>query len=140
VQPANQEISHFQWDSGSGTDGTLQFPDGHWFRLTRATELAREGVASPADYDPAHRIWVWYDHTRTPVSTVRLAIRKQTKKVFGKEIEYTSSGTGKSSHDVWTDMHPAAGTKRELGLLTMLGTYVVWLDTLQRESVRRDRR
>jgi hypothetical protein len=139
VQPSNQEIGRFQWDFGMGTDGTFQFPDGRWFRLTRATELAREGVASPAAYDPSHRVWVWYDHTRTPVSSVRLAIRKQTKKVFGREIEYTTSGTSKSSHDVWTDMHPAAASTRELGLLTMLGTFVVWTDTLGRENMRRDR-
>jgi hypothetical protein len=139
VQPSNQEIALFQWDSASGTDGTLQFPDGRWFRLTRANNLAQEGVASPAAYDPNHRIWVWYDHTRTPVATVRLAQRLQTKKIFGKEITYTSSSTGKTGDDVWTDMHAAAANTRELGLLTMLGTFVIWSHTLQVESIRRDR-
>ena len=139
VQPSNQEIAHFQWDHASGTDGTLQFPDGRWFRLTRATSLAGEGVTSPAAYDPNHRIWVWYDHTRTPVATTRLAQRLQTKKIFGKEITYTSSSTGKTGDDVWTDMHPAAATTRELGLLTMLSTFVIWSHTLQVESIRRDR-
>ena len=139
VQPSNQEIGHFQWDSATVTGGTLHFPDGRWFRLARATELAREGVASPADYDPNHQIWVWYDPTRTPVSTVRLAQRLQTKKIFGKEITYTSSSTGKTGDDVWTDMHPAAATTREIGLLTMLGTFLIWTHTLARESIRRDR-
>jgi hypothetical protein len=139
VQPSNQEIAHFQWDGATVTGGTLQFPDGRWFRLTRATQLANEQVPSPVDYDPNHQIWVWYDHTRTPVATVRLAQRLQTKKVFGKEITYTSSSTGKTGDDVWTDMHPAAANTRELGLLTMLGTFLIWSHTLARESIKRDR-
>jgi hypothetical protein len=141
VQPSNQEIALFTWDGiGTGTDGTLHFPDGRWFRLTRATELAREQVPSPADYDPGHRIWVWYGPDRQPVSTVRLAQRLQTKKVFGKEITYTSSSTGKTGDDIYTDLHPAAEHTRELALLTMLGTFLIWWTTTMRESVRRHNR
>jgi hypothetical protein len=140
VAPSGQEIGLFSWDGvGTGTDGTLQFIDGRWFRLTRATRLAREGVTSPAPYDPNHKVWVWYGPDRAPVATVRLAQRLQTKRIFGKEITYTSSSTGKTGDDIWTDMHPPAQTTRELALLTMLGTYLIWWDTTQRESVRRNR-
>ena len=138
VQPSNQEIGRFDWDGiGTGTDGTLKFLDGRWFRLTRATELAKEGVTSPADYDPAHRIWVWYDPSRTPVATVRLAQRLKTKTIFGKEFTYTSSSTGKTGDDIYTDIHPHAVSVRELPLLTTLGTFLIWWTTTMRESVRR---
>jgi hypothetical protein len=140
VEPSRHEIALFTWDGiGTGTDGTLQFTDGRWFRLARATQLAQEGVQSPADYDPHHKIWVWYDFNRQPVATVRLAQRLQTKKIFGKEITYTSSSTGKTGDDIWTDMHPPAANTRELALVTMLGTYLIWWDTTQREAIRRDR-
>ena len=141
VQPSNQEIAHFTWEGiGTGTDGTLQFPDGRWFRLTRATHLAQEGVTSPADYDPDHQVWVWYRWDRVPVSTVRLAIRLNKKKIFGKEITYTSSSTGKTGSDIYTDMHPEAANTRELPLLTMLGTYLIWHSTTMKESVHRSAR
>ena len=140
VQPSNQEIARFAWDGiGTGTDGTLQFPDGRWFRLTRATQLAQEGVASPADYDPGHQIWVWYRHDRLPVATVRLAIRQSTKKVFGKEIRYTSSSTGKTGSDIWTDLHAAAASTRELPVLMTLSTALIWVHTARREAMHRDR-
>ena len=140
VEPSRQEIALFSWDGiGTGTDGTLQFLDGRWFRLTRSTQLAQEGVTSPADYDPQHQIWVWYGPDRAPISTVRLAIRSSTKKIFGKEITYTSSSTGKTGSDIWTDMHPAAANTRELPVLTMLSTYLIWWHTTQREAMLRDR-
>jgi hypothetical protein len=141
VQPSQQEIGRFDWDGvGTGTDGTLQFVDGRWFRLARATRLATEGVTSPAAYDPNHQVWVWYGPDREPVSTVRLAERLQTKKIFGREFTYTSSSTGKTRDDIWTDMHPAAASTRELPLLTMLGTFLIWWTTTQREALRRRRR
>jgi hypothetical protein len=140
VSPSGQEIGLFTWDGiGTGTDGTLQFLDGRWFRLTRATQLAQEGVTSPADYDPQHQIWVWYSPDRAPISTVRLAIRKTKKKIFGKEFEFTSSSTGKTGSDIWTDMHPPAANTRELPVLTMLSTYLIWWHTTQREALLRDR-
>jgi hypothetical protein len=140
VQPSNQEIAQFAWDGvGTGTDGTLQFPDGRWFRLARATQLAQEGVASPADYDPGHQIWVWYGPDRVPVATVRLAIRQSTKKIFGKEITYTSSSTGKTGSDIWTDLHPAAASTRELPVLMTLSTALIWVHTTRREAMLRDR-
>ena len=139
VQPSNAEIARFEWDGiGTGTDGTLKFPDGRWLRLTRAQKLAAEGVTSPADYDPTHQIWVWYGPDRAPVSTVRLSIRLKTKKVFGKEITYTSGSTGKTESDIWTDFHPPAASLRELPLVTMLGTFLIWWTTSMRENVRRD--
>ena len=141
VQPSNEEIGRFDWDGiGTGTDGTLRFRDGRWFRLTRATELAGEGVTSPADYDPSHAVWVWYGADRAPISTVRLAIRRSTKKIFGREVTYTSSGTGKTGSDVWTDMHGPAASVRELPVLTLLGTFLVWWTTTMRESVHRSAR
>jgi hypothetical protein len=140
VEPSRQEIGLFAWDGvGTGTDGTLQFGDGRWFRLTRASQLAQEQVASPAPYDPAHAVWVWYGPDRAPLMTVRLAARRQTKRIFGKEITYTSSGTGKTGDDIWTDMHAPAAAVRELPLLTLLGTFLIWWTTTQRESVRRNR-
>jgi hypothetical protein len=140
VEPSRQEIGLFAWDGvGSGTDGTLHFPDGRWFRLARATQLAHEGVVSPAPYDPSHAVWVWYGPDRVPLMTVRLAARLQTKKIFGREITYTSSSTGKTGMDIWTDLHPAAGSIRELPLLTLLGTFLIWWTTTQRESIRRNR-
>lgn len=140
VQPSNQEIARFDWDGigiGTGTDGTLRFPDGRWFRLTRAEQLAREQGVSPADYDPEHAVWVWYGPDRAPISTVRLAIRVNTKKIFGKEFNYTSSSTGKTGSDIWTDFHPPAATLRELPVLTLLGTFLIWWTTTMREAVRR---
>jgi len=140
VQPSNQEIAQFSWEGiGTGTDGTLQFPDGRWFRLARATQLAQEGVTSPADYDPGHQIWVWYGPDRVPVATMRLAIRQSTKKVFGKEITYTSSSTGKPGSDIWTDLHEAAASVRELPVLMTLATAMIWSHTVRREAMRRDR-
>jgi hypothetical protein len=139
VEPAGHEIALFSWDGiGTGTDGNLQFADGRWLRLARAQQLAKEGVTSPADYDPAHAVWVWYGPDRTPFATVRLAApAPKTKKIFGKEIEYTTSGTGKTGMDVWTDLHPAAAAVRELPLVTVLGTFLIWWTTTMRESVRR---
>jgi hypothetical protein len=141
VEPSRQEIGLFTWDGiGTGTDGTLQFADGRWFRLARAQQLAAEQVVSPADYDPAHAVWVWYGPDRNPLSTVRLsAPPPKTKKIFGKEIEYTtsSSGTGKTGMDIWTDLHPPSAALRELPLLTLLGTFLIWWTTTMRESVRR---
>jgi hypothetical protein len=140
VQPSNQEIGRFDWDGiGTGTDGLLRFTDGRWFRLTRAKQLAQEGVASPADYDPAHSIWVWYGPDRQPISTVRLAARYYTKKIFGKEIRYTKSSTGKTGQDIFTDLHAHAATVRELPLLTTLGTFLIWWTTTQREAMQRRR-
>lgn len=140
VQPSKQEIAHFGWDGvGTGTDGNLMFPDGRWFRLARATQLAQEGVTSPADYDPNHQVWVWYGPNRAPVATVRLAIRLNKKKVFGKEITYTSSSTGKTGSDIWTDMHPAAASTRELPVLMTLSTALIWSHTARREAMYRDR-
>jgi hypothetical protein len=141
VQPGNQEIGRFDWDGvGTGTDGVLRFTDGRWFRLTRAKQLAQEGVTSPADYDPGHAIWVWYGPDRAPISSVRLAARLKTKKVFGKTITYTSSSTGKTGDNIWTDLHAHAATVRELPLLTTLGTFLIWWTTTMRESVRRNAR
>ena len=144
VQPAGQEIGLFEWDGvGPGTDGTLRFPDGRWFRLTRAKQLAQEQVVSPADYDPAHAVWVWYDPYRSPFMTVRLAAPPpKTKTIFGREVEYTSSwsGTGKTGMDIWIDMHEAAASVRELPMLTMLGTFLIWWTTTMRESVHREAR
>jgi hypothetical protein len=143
VQPSRHEIGLFRWDGiGTGTDGTLQFVDGRWFRLTRAKQLAQERVVSPADYDPSHAVWVWYGRDRTPLMTVRLAAPPpKTKKIFGREIQYTtsSSGTGKTGMDIWTDLHPPAASVRELPMLTLLGTFLIWWTTTLRESVRRDR-
>jgi hypothetical protein len=140
VQPANQEIGQFLWEGiGTGTDGTLHFPDGRWFRLARATQLAQEGVVSPADYDPSHQIWVWYGPDRAAVATVRLAIRLKTKTVFGKEFTYTSSSTGKTGSDIWTDMHEPAASVRELPVLMTLATAMIWSHTARREAMRRDR-
>ena len=140
VQPSNTEIGRFEWEGvGTGTDGTLQFIDGRWLRLTRATHLAQEGVQSPAPYDPHHQIWVWYGPDRQPISTVRLAVRYKTKKVFGKEITYTSSSTSKTGSDIWTDFHPPAATLRELPVITMLSTFLIWQSTMMKESVARDR-
>ena len=141
VEPSGQEIALFTWDGvGTGTDGTLQFPDGRWLRLTRAQQLAREQVTSPADYHPEHAVWVWYGPDRVPFATVRLAAPPpKTKKIFGREIEYTtsSSGTGKTGMDIWTDLHPAAAAVRELPLATLLGTFLIWWTTTMRESVHR---
>jgi hypothetical protein len=143
VEPARQEIGTFVWDGiGTGTDGTLHFVDGRWFRLTRAQQLPREQVVSPADYDPSHAIWVWYGADRTPFATVRLSSPPpKTKKIFGREVEYTTSsyGTGKTSSDIWTDLHPPAASVRELPLLVVLGTFLIWWTTTMRESVRRNR-
>jgi hypothetical protein len=144
VQPSSQEIGMFAWDGiGTGTDGTLHFVDGRWFRLTRAAQLAAEQVASPAAYDPSHAVWVWYGPDRAPLMTVRLSSPPpKTKKVFGKEITYTTSsyGTGKTGMDIWTDLHPAAAGVRELPLVTLLGTFLVWWTTTMKESVRRRNR
>lgn len=141
VQPSNQEIARFDWDGiGTGTDGLLQFPDGRWFRLTRATRLAQEGVTSPADYSPEHAIWVWYGPDRIPISTIRLAAHVKTKKIFGHEFEYTSSSTGKTGDNIWTDMHPHASSTRELPLLTTLGTFLIWWTTTMREAHQRHHR
>jgi hypothetical protein len=138
VQPSGQEIGVFTWDGvGTGTDGTLQFADGRWFRLTRAKQLAQEQVVSPADYDPSHAVWVWYGPDRTPFMTARLGSPPpKTKKIFGKEIRYTtsSSGTGKTGVEIWTDLHPAASSVRELPVLTLLGTFLLWWTTTQREA------
>jgi hypothetical protein len=143
VEPSRQEIALFRWDGiGTGTDGNLQFADGRWFRLARAQQLAQEQVVSPADYDPAHAVWVWYGPDRVPLSTVRLASPPpKTKKIFGREIEYTtsSSGTGKTGMEIWTDLHPASASVRELPLLTLLGTFLIWWTTTMRESVHRNR-
>lgn len=141
VEPSRQEIGLFTWDGvGTGTDGTLLFPDGRWFRLARAAQLAQEQVVSPAPYDPSHAVWVWYGPDRAPLMTVRLATAAvRTKKIFGKEIEYTSWGTGKTGDDIWTDMHPPAASIRELPLLTLLGTFLIWWTTTKREAVRRAR-
>ena len=143
VEPSRQEIALFTWDGiGTGTDGTLQFVDGRWFRLTRAQQLAGEQVVSPADYDPAHAVWVWYGPDRTPLTTVRLSSPPpKTKKIFGRAIEYTtsSSGTGKTGVDIWTDLHPPCASVRELPLLTLLGTFLIWWTTTMRESVHRSR-
>ncbi len=133
----------FTWDGvGTGSDGTLSFVDGRWFRLTRAKQLAHEQVVSPADYDPAHAIWVWYGPDRTPLITVRLAAPPpKTKRIFGREIEYTtsSSATGKTGMEIWTDLHPAAGSVRELPVLTLLGTFLIWWTQTRREAMARDR-
>jgi hypothetical protein len=139
VEPARAEIGAFAWDGG-GTDGTLQFADGRWFRLARARQLAQEGVASPADYDPSHAVWVWYGPDRTPFMTVRLAApAPQTKTIFGREIQYTSSSTGKTGMEIWTDVHQAAAGVRELPLLTVLGSFLIWWITTVREGMRRRR-
>ena len=139
VEPSRQEIGLFTWDGiGTGTDGNLHFPDGRWFRLARAKQLAQEGVTSPAAYDPEHAVWVWYGPDRAPLATVRLAAQPpKTKKIFGREIEYTTSGTGKTGMDIWTDLHPASAQTRELPLLVLLGTFLIWWTTTMRESVRR---
>jgi hypothetical protein len=141
VEPSRQEIALFTWDGvGTGTDGTLQFADGRWLRLARAQQLAQEQVVSPAEYDPAHAVWVWYGPDRVPLTTVRLASPPpRTKKVFGREITYTtsSSGTGKTGMEIWTDLHPSCATTRELPLLALLGTFLIWWTTTMRESVHR---
>jgi len=139
VEPSRQEIALFTWEGiGTGTDGTLQFVDGRWFRLTRAEQLAQEQVVSPADYDPAHAVWVWYGPDRAPLITVRLSSGPpKTKKIFGREIEYTTSGSGKTSMEIWTDLHPPSASVRELPLLVLLGTFLIWWTTTMRESVAR---
>ena len=59
--------------------------------------------------------------------------------LFGKEITYTSSSTGKTGSDIWTDMHEAAASVRELPVLMTLATAMIWSHTIRRESMRRDR-
>ena len=142
VQPADQEIGRFALDSlTAGAVGTLQFVDGRWFRLTTAQQLAAEGVASPAPYDPSHAVWVWYGPDRVPFATVRLAAPPQkTKTIFGMEVKYTTYGTGQTSQDVWVDLHPAAASVRELPLVTLAGTYVVWAVISARDAARSRRR
>jgi hypothetical protein len=108
--------------------------------LARAQQLAGEGVTSPADYDPNHRVWVWYGPDRIPISTVRLADNLKTKEIFGRTVSYHSSSTGKTQDNLWTDVHAHAATVRELPLLTTLGTFLIWWTTTQREAHQRRHR
>lgn len=115
---------------------------GRSLRLDQQFGAAREQVVNPADYDPAHAGWVWYGADRIPLATVRLSSPPpRTKRIFGREIEYTtsSSGTGKTGMDIWTDLHRPSASVGELPLLTLLGTFLIWWTTSMRESVHRGR-
>jgi hypothetical protein len=145
VQPSRQEIALFSWDGiGTGTDGTLQFPDGRWFRLVRTRELeATKRVMW--DRVPTDGEWIWHGADNVPLAVPRLTwpeAEKKTKKIFGKEIEYTTSswkgGTGRTTSDVWVDILPPAANVRELPLLVLLGAFLVWWTVTLREEVWRD--
>ena len=142
VQPAELEIGRFVLDSlGANAVGNLQFVDGRWFRLTRAEQLAHEGVASPAAYDPSHAVWVVYGPDRAAVATVRLAAPPmKTKRVFGMDVNYTTYSTGQTSQDVFLDLHPAAASLRELPVVALTATYVVWAIVSARDAARSRRR
>ena len=142
VQPSRQEIGLFSWDGiGTGTDGTLQFPDGRWFRLVRTQEMQTKRIMR--DRVPTSGAWAWQGADNVPLVVPRLTWpedQKKTKKIFGKEIEYTTykSGTGRTTSDVWVDVLPPAANLRELPVLVLLGAFLVWWTVSARENVWRD--
>jgi hypothetical protein len=146
VQPGSQEIATFKWDGiGTGTDGTLWFPDGRWFRLVRTQELQANQRINLHDRVVTDGAWVWHGADNVPLLVPRITwpeAEKKTKKIFGKEIEYTStswkSGSGRTASDVWVDVLPPAANLRELPLLVLLGAFLVWWSVTLREQVWRD--
>jgi hypothetical protein len=94
---------------------------------------------------PTDGEWVWHGADNVPLAVPRLTwpeAEKKTKKIFGKEIEYTTSswkgGTGRTTSDVWVDILPPAANVRELPLLVLLGAFLVWWTVTLREEVWRD--
>jgi hypothetical protein len=146
VEPSRHEIGLFTWDGiGTGTDGTLQFTDGRWFRLVRSQELRADKRIMLHDRVVTEGAWVWHGAENVPLLVPRITWpepEKKTKKIFGKEIEYTTSswksGTGRTTSDVWVDVLPSAANLRELPLLVVLGTFLVWWTVTMRENVWRD--
>ncbi len=48
-------------------------------------------------------------------------------------ITFTTSGTNNTSADVWTDVFTTAAGRRELPLLVLLSTFLVWRTALMAE-------
>jgi hypothetical protein len=149
VVPAGAEIAKFAWEGvATGTRGDLSFPDGRVFRLERTTDIgtAHTGFVRVDNLYMAAGEWAFVSAEGTPLVSSGLFTRapqKKTKKVFGKEIEYTTSkreyGTGRTAAQVRTALHPEAGPVVELPLLALLATYCTWWTATIHESVSRDR-
>jgi uncharacterized protein DUF2510 len=140
--PLDAEIARFAWEGiGTGTDGALSFGDGRSVALRKTESLELRplrgdfGSAVPTD-----GAWTFVRSDGVPLVTSRLAWPPpKTKKIFGKEFTYTTSrsGTGRTSSNVWTDVHPDASSVVELPLLVLLGTFLTWWTASMRESVHR---
>jgi hypothetical protein len=147
VLPAGVEIAKFAWEGvATGTRGELSFPDGRVFRLERTTDIgtAHAGVSAGERRYMSAGEWTFVSSQGAPLVSSGLFTRppeKKTKKIFGKEIEYTTStwkdGTGHSVADVRTTLHPAAASVQELPLLALLATYCAWWTATVNESVWR---
>jgi hypothetical protein len=144
VVPAGAEIAKFAWDGiATGTRGQLSFPDGRVFPFERTTDIGTGhlGPVGESRYMSAGE-WTFLSPEGAPLVGSGLfspAQQKKTKKIFGKEIEYTtwSSGTGKTVAEVRTKLHPAAASLQELPLLALLATFCAWWTAAVNESVWR---
>jgi uncharacterized protein DUF2510 len=133
VLPAKIEIAKFEWASLSmAGGGTLAFADGRQLAFVAGgDETIRRQPGTFGDmsaYAPAQGTWSFARADGSPLVSTELVWPE------GKAVRW---GTGRTSADIWTEIHPSARGTHELPLLTLLSTFLVWWNVSLREQVSR---
>lgn len=133
VLPPKLEIARFDWAGlGMTSGGTLRFPDGRLFTLTPAsggkTTMGIGGGDLMAPV-PAEGHWAFVGPEGAPLVSVDLR---------WPETKVVKWGTGRTTADIWTTIHPAAARAVELPVLVLLGTFLVWWKMSLQEGRARD--
>jgi hypothetical protein len=161
VLPANVAIARFEWQGiGTGTSGTLVFNDQRWFgflpthdvqtRLEAGAGFDREvvldrgveGVGYSRDRVLSGGAWSFFEYGQgAGITTSRLEWPGPSGRILhpgdvttDTPVTITTSGTGNTTAEVFTDVFETGAGRRELPLLVLLSTYLVWWTAVIRED------
>lgn len=153
VMPANAPIASFEWYGGvqTGREGILRFPDQRWFRFVVTSEIQtvqHRGLFPPdiSDRVPMGGAWSFFPpESNTGLVTSRLAWPEAGRLLFPGDITLdvpitiTNRGTNNTSAEILTDVFETLEGRREIPLLVLLSTFLVWWYAIVRDRAEMNR-
>jgi hypothetical protein len=148
VLPANVAIARFEWHGiGTGTSGTLVFNDQRWFGFLPTQDVqsrleAGAGAGVERDRVLSSGAWSFFEYGRgAGLTTSRLEWPKPSGRILhpgdvttDTPVTITTSGSGNTTAEVFTDVFETGTGRRELPLLVLLSTFLVWWTAVIRED------
>ena len=148
VMPANAPIASFEWYGGvqTGREGILRFPDQRWFRFVVTGEIQNRVGLLQKSWVPMGGAWSFFPpESDTGLVTSRLAWPEAGRLLFPGDITMdvpvtiTNRGTNNTSAEILTDVFETLEGRREMPLLVLLSTFLVWWYAIFRDRAEMNR-